>query len=61
MARHVLKGIMLQGALIPMRADFPCLDKRSGPPGASANMCEESSGQVCWTLIRDRRLPKQVK
>src|SRR6266487_4336632 len=24
-----------------------CQDKRSGPPGPSANMCEESSGQVC--------------
>src|SRR5438128_9236621 len=26
-----------------------CLDKRSGPPGLSANMCEESSGQVWYT------------
>ena len=23
-----------------------CPDRRSGPPGPSANMCEESSGQV---------------
>src|SRR5437879_10334523 len=26
-----------------------CQDKRSGPPGPSANMCEESSGQV-WSM-----------
>src|SRR6266496_4067808 len=25
-----------------------CPDKRSGPPDSSANMCEESSGQVCY-------------
>src|SRR6266516_3022292 len=34
----------------PEKINQACSDKRSGPPGPSANMCEESSGQVCMAM-----------